>query len=316
MRISRLFSQTLRDAPSDSDVSSHKLLLRAGFIRQLAAGVFSCLPLALRSMSKIEEILRAEMNAIGGQEILMPVVQPADLWKESRRWYKIDAEMGRFKDRSGRDMVLAMTHEEVVADLVRREIRSYRQLPQLVYHIQTKWRDDPRPRAGLMRVREFSMKDSYSLDADSAGLDRQYRAHYRQYFRIFTRCGLPVIAVNADVGMMGGEQSHEFMFLTPVGEDSILLCGECGFKANRQVAKTRKPVPPVESLLPVEKIATPECKSIEELANFLDVPSSRTAKAVFMMAAILQEHEEQDRLVFAVVRGGMEGNGTKVANAL
>ena len=178
-------------------------LLRAGFIRQLAAGIFSYLPLARRSMNKIEAIIREEMEAIGGQEITMPVVHPADIWKETGRWYQIDAEMARFKDRTGRDMVLAMTHEEVVADLVRRQVQSYRQLPQMVYHIQTKCRDDPRPRAGLIRVREFTMKDSYSLDADWEGLDRQYRAHYQAYFNIFRRCGLPVIAVKADVGHDG-----------------------------------------------------------------------------------------------------------------
>ena len=181
MRMSRIFSQTLREAPSEAETASHQLLLRAGFIRQLAAGVFSYLPLARLALDKIEQIVRREMNAIGGQEITMPVVHPADIWKETGRWYEIDAEMGRFKDRSGRDMVLAMTHEEVIADLVRREIRSYRQLPQLVYHLQTKWRDDPRPRAGLIRVREFTMKDSYSLDADWTGLDQQYNAHYRAY---------------------------------------------------------------------------------------------------------------------------------------
>ena len=204
MRMSRLFSQTLRQAPADAEVASHRLLLRAGFIRQLGAGIFSYLPLARRALTKIENIMREEIGAIGGQEITMPVVNPADVWKATGRWAGIGAEMGRFVDRTGRDMALAMTHEEVVADLVRQEIRSYRQLPQLVYHIQTKWRDDPRPRAGLIRVREFTMLDSYSLDADRAGLDRQYDAHYQAYFNIFRRCGLPVHAVKSDVGMMSG----------------------------------------------------------------------------------------------------------------
>src|SRR5512146_3194856 len=191
MRMSRLFSQTLRDAPSEAEVASYQLLLRAGFIRQLAAGVFSYLPLALRAMSRIQNIIREEIEAIGGQESTMPVVHPAELWQESGRWYEIDAELGRFKDRTGRDMVLGMTHEEVVADLVRKAVRSYRQLPALVYQIQTKWRDDPRPRAGLIRGREFTMKDSYSLDADLEGLEVQYRRHYQAYFNIFHRCGLP-----------------------------------------------------------------------------------------------------------------------------
>ena len=208
MRMTHFFNTTLREAPSEAEVASHQLLLRAGFIRQLAAGVFSYLPLARRAMTRIENIMRQEIEAIGGHEISMPVVQPAELWQESGRWYEIDAELGRLKDRAGRDMVLGMTHEEVVTDLARKEIRSYRQLPALVYQIQTKWRDEPRPRSGLIRGREFTMKDSYSLDADFAGLERQYRSHYQAYFNIFHRCGLDVIAVKSDVGMMGGEMAH------------------------------------------------------------------------------------------------------------
>lgn len=316
MRLSQLFSQTLREAPSEAEVASHQLLLRAGFIRQLAAGIFSLLPLARRSLNKIEAIIRQEIEAIGGQEVVMPVVHPADLWKESRRWFEIDAELARFQDRNHRDMLLAMTHEEVVADLVRREIRSYRQLPRLIYQIQTKFRDDPRPRAGLIRVREFTMKDSYSLDADWEGLDRQYHAHYQAYFNIFRRCGLPVIAVKADTGMMGGALAHEFMYLTPIGEDSLLLCEACGFSANRQVAVFRKSLPPTEALLPLEKVATPNCKTIEELANFLGVPRSRTAKAVFMIASIPADLEQKERFVFVIIRGDMEVNETKLANVI
>ncbi len=201
-------------------------------------------PLARRSMTKIENIMREEINALGGQEMTMPVVHPADLWKETGRWYSIGPELGRFVEKTGRDMALAMTHEEVVTDLARKEIRSYRQLPQLIYHIQTKWRDDPRPRAGLIRAREFTMLDSYSLDADLEGLDKQYRAHYQAYFNIFNRCALPVIAVKSDVGMMGGSLAHEFMYLTPIGEDTLVLCDNCGYSANRQVALFRKPVAP------------------------------------------------------------------------
>jgi prolyl-tRNA synthetase len=316
MRMSRLFSQTLREPPSDAEVPSHKLLLRAGFIRQLAAGIFSYLPLARRSLTKIEDIMREEINAIGGQEITMPVVQPADIWKESKRWYKIDAEMGRLEDRSGREMALALTHEEVVADLVRNEIHSYRQLPQLIYHIQTKFRDDPRPRAGLIRVREFTMKDSYSLDADWEGLEKQYRAHYQAYFNIFNRCDLPVITVKADVGMMGGKLAHEYMYLTPIGEDTLLLCDNCGYAANRQIAVFEKPHPPDEEPQKVEKVETPETKTIQELADFLGVPKSRTAKAVFMMATIPEGEEVKERFVFAVLRGDMELNETKLANAV
>jgi prolyl-tRNA synthetase len=316
MRMSQLFSQTLREAPAEAEIASHQLLLRAGFIRQLAAGIFSYLPLARRTMNKIEAIIRQEMEAIGGQEITMPVVHPADIWKETGRWYKIDAEMARFQDRSGRDMVLAMTHEEVIADLVRRQVHSYRQLPQMLFHIQTKFRDDPRPRAGLIRVREFTMKDSYSLDTDWEGLDRQYQAHYQAYFDIFRRCGLPVIAVKADVGMMGGNLAHEFMYLTEIGEDTLLLCHACGFSANRQVATFRKALSGEEAPLSIEKVATPECKSIEDLARFLDIPEARTAKAVFLMATTQEGETKQERLIFAVIRGDMEVNETKLANAI
>jgi prolyl-tRNA synthetase len=315
--MSKLFSQTLRDTPSEAEVASHQLLLRAGFIRQLAAGVFSYLPLARRSLSKIEAILRQEIEAIGGQEISMPVVQPAEIWKESGRWQLIDAELGRFQDRTGRDMALAMTHEEALADLVRREVRSYRQLPQLLYHIQTKWRDDPRPRAGLIRAREFTMKDSYSLDADRDGLDRQYCNHYQAYFNIFNRCGLPVISVSADVGMMGGQLAHEFMYLTPIGEDTLMLCENCDYAANRQIATFRKKEPPAEQALPIEKIATPDAKTIEALANFLNVPESKTAKAVFLIAMPKgMEVNLQPYFVFAIIRGDMEISETKLANAV
>ena len=316
MRMSRLFSHTLRETPTEAEIASHRLLLRAGFIRQLAAGIFSYLPLARRSLTKIENIIREEMNAIGGQEITMPVVHPAEIWQETERWYQIDAEMGRFRDRSGRDMVLAMTHEEVIADLVRKEVRSYRQLPQVLYHIQTKWRDDPRPRAGLIRVREFTMKDSYTLDADWEGLEKQYRAHYQAYFDIFHRCGLPVIAVKSDVGMMGGKLAHEYMYLTPIGEDTLMLCDACGYSANRQMAPFRKPAAPAEEPMPVEKVATPDTKTIEELANLLGVSKSKTAKAVFMMATVPHGEESVERFVFAVVRGDMEVNETKLSNAV
>ncbi len=317
MRISRLFSQTLRETPADTEVVSHQLLVRAGFIRQLGAGIFNYLPLAQRSLTRIMAIMREEMNAIGGQEILMPVVQPADVWKETGRYYQIGSEMGRFTDKSEHDMVLAMTHEEVVADLVRGVIRSYRQLPALVYHLQTKWRDDPRPRAGLIRVREFIMLDSYSLDSDWEGLDAQYQAHYETYFRIFNRCGLSTVAVQSDTGMMGGKLAHEYMYLSPIGEDSLLFCDGCGYSANRQVAVVKKPEPDVETPLPLEKVATPGASSIEELAAFLKVPESRTAKAVFFTAVVEDEEGVQsDELIFAVVRGDMEVNETKIVNLL
>ena len=316
MKMSQLFGCTLREPPADAQVASHQLLVRAGFIRQLGAGIFSYLHLARRSMTKIENILRDEMNGIGGQEITMPVVHPADVWKETGRWYEIGAEMARFYDKNERDMVLAMTHEEVIASLVRTEIQSYKQLPRLLYHIQTKWRDDPRPRAGLIRVREFTMKDSYSLDTDWEGLDVQYQAHYQAYLNIFHRCGLSVVAVRSDVGMMGGKMAHEFMYLAPIGEDTILICDGCGYTANRQIARFQKPAPVEEKPKPIEKVATPGVTTIEGLAGFLGVPESRTAKALFRMATVREGQGDVEKFVFAVVRGDMDVNETKLANAL
>jgi prolyl-tRNA synthetase len=312
MRMSELFGQTLREAPADVEVDSHKLLLRSGCIRQLGAGIFSYLPLGWRAVEKIEAIIREEMVRIGGQELLMPVVNTGDVWKASGRWDTIGPELTRFTDRNNRDMTLAMTHEEVVSDLVRQEVRSYRQLPRLVFHLQTKWRDDPRPRAGLIRVREFIMKDSYSLDRDEAGLDLQYDRHYIAYHRIFARCGLETLAVKSDTGMMGGKVAHEFMYLTPIGEDTIMLCSSCGFRANRQVSAFRRDEPETEALLPMEEVATPDTSTIEDLAAFLDIPKRRTAKAVFMVGEV---NDEESKLVFAVIRGDLEVNETKLANA-
>ncbi len=314
--MSKLFSQTLRTPPSDVEITSHKLLLRAGFIRQLAAGIFSYLPLAKRSMTKIENIMRDEMNRIGGQEITMPIIHAADLWQETGRWYEVGAEMGRFQDRTDRDMVLAMTHEEVVADLIRKEINSYRQLPALIYHIQTKWRDDPRPRAGLIRVREFTMLDSYSIDPDEAHLDQQYRNHYQAYFNIFNRCGLTALAVKSDTGMMGGKMAHEYMYLTPIGEDTLLICEADGYKANRQIATFIKPQVEPEGPKPLEKVETPDTTTIEALTKLLDIPESRTAKAVFRMATLAEGDDAVDKFVFAVIRGDMDVNETKLTNAI
>lgn len=316
MRFSKHFGSTLRESPAAAEATSHQLLLRAGFIRQLGQGLFSYLPLAQRSLTKIENIMREEIDRIGGQEMTMPVVHPAEAWKATGRWQSVGPEMARFKDRKDRDMVLAMTHEEVVADLCKTEIRSHRQLPQLVYHIQTKFRDDPRPRAGLIRVREFTMKDSYSLDRDEAGLDQQYRAHYQAYFNIFNRCAVPTITVRSDVGMMGGSLAHEFMYLTPVGEDTLVLCKSCGYAANRQIARFAKPQAAAEPPLPAEKVATPNATTIEAVADFLGVPKSRTAKAVFLIAGHQEEGGTREDFVFAVVRGDMEVNETKLANAL
>jgi len=315
VKVSRLLTQTLRDPPADSEVDSQRLLVRAGFLRPLGAGIFTYLHLAKRSLDKIERLMREEMDAIGGQEILMPVVHPADLWKETGHWYDIGPEMGRLKDKSGHDLVLAMSHEEVVADLARRELRSYRQLPQLLYHIQTQWRDDPRPRAGLIRAREFTTLDSYSLDADDDGLNRQYRAHMQAYSHIFRRCGLPAVAVQADVGLMGENLAHEFIYLASIGDDTILRCGECGYSANRQVARVGR-LPALSELpKPLAKVATPEASTIEELAALLEIPPSRTAKAIFLIATGAQG-EPEERFVFVIVRGDMNLSETKLANAI
>lgn len=315
MKMSKLFSRTLREAPSSAESRGYELLLRAGFINQLGAGIFSHLPLGYRSIKKIEEIIRQEMDRIGGQEILMPVVNPAEIWKETGRYYSIDKELSRFKDRVGRDMVLAMTHEEAVTDLARQQIDSYKKLPVMVYHLQTKWRDDPRPRAGLIRVREFTMKDSYTFDRDWAGLEKQYAEHYDAYFRIFKRCGLPVIAVGSDTGMMGGKIAHEYMYLSPIGEDSIIICPDCGLTANRQVAEFKKEYYPEESLA-CELVETPGTATIADLAAFLSIPERKTAKAVFMMGTFTDEKgEEEERLITAVIRGDLDIEESKLQNA-
>ncbi|HKH38314.1 MAG TPA: proline--tRNA ligase [Rubrobacter sp.] len=312
MRMSTLFGLTLREAPSGVEVASYGLLLRAGYIRQLAAGIFSYLPLAKRSIGKIKNILREEMDAAGGQEVSMPVVQPADVWERSGRYSTTGQELVRLSDRRNRGMVLAMTHEEIVAGLAASEVDSYQRLPRLVYQIQTKFRDDPRPRAGLIRAREFTMKDAYSLDRDERGLDQQYSTLHKAYFKIFARCRIPTIAVRADVGIMGGSMAHEFMYLTPIGEDTILICDNCAYTANRQVARFRKPIPEAEEQRPIEKVTTPGAGTIESLARFLKISGSRTAKALFQVAAM----EDSERFVLAVVRSDLELNETKLANVI
>jgi prolyl-tRNA synthetase len=316
MRMSRLFYESLREAPSEAQTASHQLLLRAGFIRPLAAGIYSELPLARKSMTKLEYLIRQEIEAIGGQEIRMPIAQPAELWQESNRYYEIDEELKRFTDRTGREFVLAMTHEEVAGDLTRKLIHSYRQLPVLFYQIQTKWRDDPRPRSGLLRTREFTMKDSYSLDTDWEGLEKQYRAHYQAYFNIFHRCDLDVMAIAADTGIMGGKLAHEFIVLSEIGEDTVLICDACGYRANRQIATFMKQTSPRENPASLEKVATPDCKTIEEVSRYLDMPAAKTAKAVFLVTTLIKNHEPEQKTIFAVLRGDMELNETKLKNLL
>ena len=309
-RLSSLFGNTLRHTPAEADVESHALLLRAGYVRQVAAGIFSLLPLGWRSLRKIEQILREEMDRIGGQELSLPVVHPADLWQATGRWHEIDATLARFRDRRERDLVLAMTHEEAVAFHAASEISSYRQLPVLVYQVQTKFRDELRPRGGLIRMREFRMKDSYSLDRDQAGLERQYRAHYEAYQRIGQRVGVPLIAVRSDTGMMGGAVAHEFMYLTPSGEDSLALCPQCGYAANRDVAEfALEPAAGEQAAL--EEVHTPGATTIDDLAAYLDIAPRQTAKMVFYASP--QERPEA-RVVAAIVRGDLEANLIQVQN--
>jgi len=308
MRLSQLFGNTLRDAPSDAEMPSHRLLVRAGMIRAVGSGIYAFLPLGWQVLRKIQAIIREEMNRIGGQEMLMPIVNPADLWRATGRYDSVGPELVRFQDRAGRDLVLAMTHEEVATLLAAGEIRSYRHLPALIYHFQTKFRDEPRPRGGLVRVREFVMKDSYSLDVDEAGLEAQYQAHYEAYARIFARCGVEAIPVQAATGMMGGAVSHEWMAESPHGEDTLFRCGACGYAANAEVAEFAVPPLPAEEPLPLEEVATPGCKTIQAVAGFLGVPTSKTMKAVFYAAG--------ERLIFAVIRGDLEVNEAKLCRVL
>jgi len=309
MRLSELFFTTLRDDPGEAEMPSHRLLLRAGYLRQLGAGIYSLLPLGKRVSDKVEQVIREEINAIGGQEMDMPVVHPAEVWKESGRYAKIGPELVRFKDRGERDMVLAFTHEEVVAILLRDLVQSYRQLPMIVYHFQTKFRDEPRARGGLIRVREFVMKDSYSCDLDDAGLDVSYEKHRVAYHRIFERLGLHAIMVRSDVGVMGGSGAHEFMVLNESGEDTLVLCDSCGFADNQQIAEVGKPGPEAEEALPMEDVETPGATTIDALASFLNISRAKTAKAAFFVTG-------DGRFVVAIVRGDYDVNETKLVNLL
>ena len=311
MRMSKRFGRTLRETPADAEMISHQLLLRAGMIRPLGAGIYTYMPLGWRVVRKIEQILREEMDAIGGQELLMPVVHPAEVWQASGRWNLVDDTLLRFQDRTGHDMVLAMTHEEVVADLLRREVDSYRQLPLMVYHIQTKFRDERRPRGGLIRVREFMMKDAYSVHADSDDIDAYYPHMIQAYHNVFARCGVSPIAVEADSGAMGGTGSHEFILLNEGGEDTVVLCDACDYAANTERATFVKPGQEKAPLRPVGEVATPGCETIEEVARFVGVPTSQTLKAVFFAT-----EEENPQLIFAVIRGDLEVNEVKLSNAL
>ena len=277
-------------------------------IHQLGAGIYSYMPLAWRSLAKIEAIVAEEMDRVDGQRIGMPVVHPADLWRKSGRWDSIGREMARFHDRDGHDMLLAVTHEEVVTDLVAYYVTSYRDLPRMVYQIQTKFRDEPRSRGGLIRVREFVMKDAYSFHPSYEDLDVYYERMVEAYVRTFRRCGLEPLVVEADVGMMGGSASHEFMLVTDAGEDTLLICDACGYAANSDVASTTVAPPPPEEPEPRREVATPDRTTIEGVADYLGVPTTRTLKAVFYVAG--------EELVFVAIRGDLGVNEQKLAIAL
>jgi prolyl-tRNA synthetase len=317
-RWSKLFIPTLREAPADAEVASHKLLLRAGYIRQLSAGIYSYLPLGQRSLNKITAIVREEMDMIG-QEFLLPALNPAELWQESGRWAGMGDNMFRLKDRKGAELCLAMTHEEVMTSIARNELRSYKQLPQIWYQIQTKFRDEPRPKSGLLRVRQFTMKDSYSFDIDAAGLDHSYDLHDAAYRRIFTRCGLEFVAVEADSGAMGGSQSQEFMVYTEAGED-LIASSASGYAANLEKATSK--LAPVEDLAPTsdrpELVHTPGFRTIDEVGAFLKTQPHHQMKTM----AYMVEHPETDakqikvvgktRAVVAFLRGDHQLNEAKL----
>jgi prolyl-tRNA synthetase len=309
MLYSRYFIPTLKETPSDAEVISHQLMLRAGMIRKLSSGIYNYLPLGLRSIRKFENIVREEMNKADAIEMLMPSVQPAELWQESGRWQFYGKELLRFRDRKDNEFCMGPTHEEVITDMVRREIKSYRQMPVNFYQIQTKFRDEIRPRFGLMRGREFIMKDAYSFDVDSAAADLSYEKMYTAYVRIFERCGLNFRAVEADTGSIGGSSSHEFMVLADSGEDAIVSCDACRYAANVEKAEVR-PVPAATAeLLPLEKKATPDRKAISDVAAFLCVPVETTVKALVYTNG-------EGAFAMALLRGDHELNEIKLKNAL
>ncbi len=308
MRFSKLFGKTLRQAPAEAESVSHQLLLRAGMIAQEAAGIYSYLPLGWRVLKKIENVIREEMDKAGGQELMLPVLQPFELWQQSGRYVSFGKSLFTLTDRKEHTLALGPTHEEVITDLVHRYVQSYRELPLLLYQIQTKLRDEPRPRGGLLRVREFIMKDLYSFDANEAGLDESYQKMSQAYRDIYSRLGLPALMVEADSGAIGGKDSHEFMVLTEGGEDEIIRCSNCGYAANADKAQFAKKKSNAEAPLSLEEIATPGTKAIEEVADFVGVPTSQTLKSVFYYA--------DGEFIFVIIQGDLEVNETKLRNAL
>ncbi|MFL5290596.1 MAG: proline--tRNA ligase, partial [Myxococcales bacterium] len=320
MRMSKSFVPTLKENPADATVASHQLLVRAGFIRQLAAGIYSILPLGQRAIHEITRVVREEMDGIGAQEFYLPALNPREIWEESGRWTVMGENMFRFKDRKGADICLAMTHEEIFTSLARAELRSYRQLPQIWYQIQTKFRDEPRPKSGLLRVRQFIMKDAYSFDLDAPGLDLSYKKHYDTYCRIFDRCGLKYVVVEAHSGAMGGSQSHEFMVQTEAGEDMIVSCEKCGYAANLEKATSK--LGATEDLAPTapkpELVHTPGMKTIEEVAKFLGVSPMQKIKTLAMMAVEHSEDgkEAKARPLIVLLRGDHQLNEAKLTSYL
>ncbi|MBA7466338.1 Proline--tRNA ligase [subsurface metagenome] len=308
MRISKLFGKTQREVPAEADTISHQLLLKAGMIHQVAAGVYSYLPLAWRALKKIENIIRDEMDKAGGQELMMPALQPLELWQKTGRDLAFGKSLFTFSDRRDRKLALGPTHEEVMAKMASYNVQSYRDLPLLVYHIQTKFRDEPRPRGGLLRVREFTMKDLYSLDADEEGLDQSYNKMLQAYQNIYARCGLPALLVEADSGAIGGKDSHEFMVIIESGEDEVIYCPDCKYAANTDKAQSIKSKVESGELSPIEEVKTPGMTTIEQVANFLKVPQSHTLKEVFYIA--------DGKLIFVAIRGDIEVNEVKLKNVL
>lgn len=315
MKMSKMHIRTLREVPTEAEIASHILLLRSGMIKKLVSGVYGFMPLGWRTIRKIEDIIRQEMDAKGAQEIHMSAVQPAELWEESGRWSKYGPELWRLKDRNGRDFCLGPTHEEVFTDLIRNEISSYRQLPVNLYQIQTKYRDEARPRFGLIRSREFIMKDDYSFDKDEAGLDVSYKNMYDAYTNIFNRCGLKFRPVEADTGAIGGSNSHEFCALCETGESEIVYCDSCDMAATNERAEFKDAPASNEEMLPMEELATPDCKTIEEVAGFLKVSADKTIKAL-LFNKYNDDGTKKEGYVIAFIRGDRELNPVKLVNAL
>lgn len=315
MRLSSSFGKTLREAPADAELTSHQLLTRANFIRPLGSGIYTFMPLGYRVIRKIWKILAEEMDAIGGQEMWMPNLHPAAIWHTTGRWNSLDVLM-KLQDNSGRDYALSATHEEVVNMLTLSEIDSYRDLPQVIYHISKKFRDEPRPRGGLIRLREFIMKDAYSLDTNEEALDEFYPKMHQAYLNIYQRCDVPVISINADVGAMGGKSSHEFTVPHPQGEDRFIACESCGYAANVEAAEFVREGEPPEALDTLTKVATPNCKTIADVAKFVGVPIPQTLKAVFYWYTPFGKAEKDGRFIFGLVRGDLEVNEVKFLNAV